>query len=211
MCQRMSRDGVPLPGSKEHSNLIFAGSRFYEVFRYGELEYEWIEAGGCIKGDHVTWFHFRGQKNIETWFLLGSVFMRFFRYLELEYEWIEANRRVWMCHVTASHSRGQKNNGIWIWPERVSDRFFDTGNSDMSESELVAVSEGVTWRGPTFGVKRTSESEFYRRRFLWGFSAWGTRIWVKRSWSMCGRVSCDKVPLPGSKEHQNLIFTRERY
>ena len=79
-------------------------------------------------------------------------------------------------------------------------------NTNLSEFELIDVSKGVTWRDPTSGVKKTSESEFYRGGFLWGFSAWGTRIWVKRSWSMCVRVSCDLVALPGSKKHWNLIF-----
>ena len=48
-------------------------------------------------------------------------------------------------HKKPIQSRGH-TSGIWFSPGRVTYRFFGVGHSNMSESELVAVSDGVMWR-----------------------------------------------------------------
>ena len=106
--ERGSCDLVALPGSKKHWNLIFAGSSFYMIFRYGELEYEWIWAGGCINKGSVTGSHFRGQKNIQIWCLREGVSMRFFSYGELKNESDSVVDALKGAHVAESDCRGQK-------------------------------------------------------------------------------------------------------
>ena len=57
---------VPLPGSKKHSNLMFAGRGFYEVFSYGELKNESDSVVDALKGAHVAESDRRGQKTLKS-------------------------------------------------------------------------------------------------------------------------------------------------